>query len=134
MTEENEALFMKMQDMKMSNLCRKLRSMMEEPNFALRTPIEVLDELFSHEYDSRKTRKMNRLLSKAHLKYPSATLDDSLNDADRKIDVDLIQRLSKCGWINEKKNLIVTGKAGTGKTYIVNSLAICAIQQGKQIH
>lgn len=133
MTEENEALFMKMQDMKMSNLCRKLRSMMEEPNFALRTSMEVLDELFGHEYDSRKTRKVNRLLSKAHLKYPSATLDDSLNDADRKIDVDLIQRLSKCGWINEKKNLIVTGKAGTGKTYIVNGLAICAIQQGKQV-
>ena len=68
MTEENEALFMKMQDMKMSNLCRKLRSMMEEPNFALRTSMEVLDELFGHEYDSRKTRKVNRLLSKAHLK------------------------------------------------------------------
>ncbi len=133
MTEDNDGLFMKMQEMKMTNLSRKLRSMMEEPNFGLKTAVEVLNELIGYEYDSRKTRKVNRLLSKAHLKYPAATLDDSLKDADRKIDTDLIDRLSRCGWIREKKNLIVTGKAGTGKTYIVNSLSICAIQQGKQV-
>ena len=130
MIEGIDATISRMREMKMGNLANKLQDMTEDPNFGTRTASEVLDELFMHEYSSRKTRKFNKLLSKAHLKYPAAVLDQSMSDPDRKIDMKLVSSLSGCRWIEEKKNLIITGKTGTGKSYCSNALAICAIQKG----
>lgn len=121
-----------MREMKMTNMANKLGEMVEDSNFGLRQPIDVIKELIGFEYTSRKSRKFNRLLARAHLKFPTASLDPSLKDPDRKIDMKTIQSLSECQWIREDKNLLVTGKTGTGKTYIMNALAICALQ--KEIH
>ena len=130
MSEGIDATISRMREMKMGNLANKLQEMTDDPNFGTRTASEVLEELFMHEYSSRKTRKFNKLLSRAHLKYPSAVLDQSMSDPDRKIDMKLVSSLSGCRWIEEKKNLIITGKTGTGKSYCSNALAICAIQKG----
>lgn len=130
MSTELDQTISRMREMKMGNLADKLEEMAEDPNFGARSADEVLEELILHEYSSRKTRKFNKLLSRAHLKYPSAVLDSSMNDPDRKIDMKLLSSLSECRWIEEKKNLIITGKTGTGKSYCSNALAICAIQKG----
>ena len=118
-----------MRSMKMGNMALKLKDMMEDPNFGLKKADEVISELIVYEYDSRKTRKMRKLLMKANLKYPAASLDNSIDDPARKLDVKTVRTLASCDWIREKKNLIITGKAGTGKTNIACALGGCAIQQ-----
>lgn len=55
---------------------------------------------------------INRLARKATLKYPTADLDSSLYESDRMLDTRTIELLAKCEWIDEPKNLLITGSAG----------------------
>ena len=45
----------------------------------------------------------------------------------------LLWTLAKCHWIEEGKNLVITGKTSSGKSYFSNALAICAIRQFKTV-
>lgn len=130
MNTDMEIVISRMREMRMSHLAGKVDEMAADPNFELRKPSDVISELFNYEYTSRQTRRIKNLLKEAQLKYPSASLDDSLKDPDRRINIELINALAECRWIEEKKNLLVTGKTGTGKTYLTNALAICAMQKG----
>ena len=123
----------KMVEMRMSNMAGKLEEMAENPNFGLKDAIEVLDELVSYEYSCRYSRRITKLISKAHLKFPAASLDEQLTEPERKIDMSFIRALETCKWIDDGKNLLVHGKAGTGKTYISCALAVCAIQKSKKV-
>lgn len=131
MSKMEEAIAV-LRQLKMTNMAAKLEEMPARPGFALLAADEAMLELFAHEYNSRESRKATRMLAKAHLKYPDASLDKTLDDPGRRLDRAGIERLATCKWIEEKKNLVVTGKAGTGKTYFACALAGCAIQKGLQ--
>ena len=133
MSAEVQDIIAGMKSIRLTTMAEYFRAMTEDANFGLKSSLEVLDELITNEQQCRRSRKMNRLLSKAHLKYPAAAIDDSLQEPDRKIDCALVRRLSEAKWIDEKKNLIITGKAGTGKTFIACALAVCAIHKGREV-
>jgi DNA replication protein DnaC len=40
------------------------------------------------------------------------------------LDTHALELLQKCEWIDEPKNLLITGSARAGKTYIANALNI----------
>jgi len=133
MSLSTEEIYGKMVEMRMSNMAKKFQEMSSEPNFEIRNALEILGELISHEYSSRQIRRINKALAKAHLKYPAASIDESISDPDRKIETNLIRSLQACTWINDKKNLLIFGKAGTGKTYLGCALGISAIQKSKRV-
>ena len=93
---------------------------------ALTTPIYQTSTFV---FDSCEQGGFNRYLKKATLKYPGAYLDEKLTDPERRIDVNAVEQLSECNWIDEGKNPTVTGMTGTGKTYLVCALAVCAIRK-----
>ena len=70
---------------------------------------------------------------KATLRYPQAAFDDTIYDPDRMLDTETIERLATCRWIDEGRNLLITGATGAGKSYISNALCIAAIRQFKTI-
>ena len=45
----------------------------------------------------------------------------------------IIEELSKCEWIEQGKNLVITGKTSSGKSYLANALCICALRQFKTV-
>ena len=45
------------------------------------------------------------------------------------LDTCTIELLAKCEWIDEPKNLLITGSAGAGKTHIANALSAIALHQ-----
>ena len=105
----------------------KFQLLAQDPNFAVRDPLDIFFEITFAELNLRHDKKIKRFLSKATLKYPSASFDDIIYNSNRMIDTALIERLATCQWIAEGRSLTVTGKAGTGKTYICCALAFCAI-------
>lgn len=133
MSKDIEQVLVRMREMRMKRMANKVKEMTDDPNFGLKSPGDVIAELFDYEYEMRKSNRMKKLLDEAHLKYRHASLDNSLADPDRKLDKDLIDALASCKWIDEHKNLLITGKTGTGKTYIANALAICAMEEGKHV-
>lgn len=71
---------------------------------------------------------MNHRLSK--IKDKQAAIDAIDFNAKRKINKSQILSLASLGFINAQQNIIITGKTGTGKSYIAQALANRAIIDG----
>lgn len=118
----------KLRSMKLSSMADTLEKQLANPNSGLQSFDERISEIICSEWDTRYTKKFNRFLKKATLKYPAADIDESIYDADRFLDTTTIERLASCNWIDEGKNLLITGSTGSGKTYISNALCISALR------
>lgn len=129
LTNEENHILDRVYKLKMSHMAEALEKQFLDPNYGLHDFMMRLTEVINYEWDQRQTTKFNKLLRKATLKYTDADLDDALYEPDRMLDTRTIELLAKCDWINEPKNLLITGSAGAGKTYIANALGIAALHQ-----
>lgn len=79
-----------------------------------------------------KRINMNHRLSK--IKDKQAALDALDYKIDRRLDKAQIQSLSQLNFINANQNIIITGKTGTGKSYLAQALANRAIYDGYRVY
>ena len=133
MNEIMEKTLSQMRAIRITSIAAKLEEMAADPNFSLRSADDVLAELFAYEYNKRMSKRIQDGLKNSNLKYKAATLDSTLNEPDRKIDVNAVNALSECKWIDSRSNLLITGKTGTGKTYLGCALGISAIHKSKSV-
>lgn len=91
---------------------------------------ERLGMLVDREMDSRHDRKLRTLLTKARFRYQGASVEDINFTAKRGITKDVILSLSLNGWIKDKRNIIITGSTGVGKTYMACALGNSACRAG----
>jgi len=75
---------------------------------------------------------MNHRLSK--IKDKQAALDALEYKTDRNLDRAQIQSLAQLNFINAKQNIIITGKTGTGKSYLAQALANHAIYNSYRVY
>jgi DNA replication protein DnaC len=78
----------------------------------------------------RENHRLARLLRDARLKLSHACIEDIDYAPRREIDRSQIRQLATCRWVREHHNVIVTGAAGTGKSYVACALAQQACRQG----
>ena len=78
------------------------------------------------EWARRKSNRLLRLIQKADLKFGSASVEDIHYLPDRKLDKAQIARLASCQYITEKRNVIIMGAAGNGKSFLGCALGIDA--------
>lgn len=79
---------------------------------------------------ARENRRLGRLLTEAKFKISQACVEDIDYPARRELDKTLIRQLATCRWVQEQQSLLITGAAGTGKTYIACALAQQACRRG----
>ena len=79
---------------------------------------------------ARDNKRVGRLLREAKLRIPGACIEDIDFAPKRELDRALIKQLATGRWIADKKNVLVTGMTGVGKTYIGCALAQQACRQG----
>ena len=72
------------------------------------------------------TNKRLRHLRQAGFPEQDANIADVRYDDDRKLDRAQMVELSNCSWIASRRNIIVTGASGAGKTWISNALGVAA--------
>lgn len=133
LTPEENLLLDRLYKLKLSHMAEELEKQLQDPNADLEDFETRITKLIGYEWEQRQTTKFNRLLKKATLKYPDADLDDAIYEPDRMLDTHTIELLQKCSWIDERRNLLITGSAGAGKTHIANALCISALQQMKSV-
>jgi len=133
LTGEEMMLFSRLRDMKLSGMAEALKKQFEDPNAGLRSADERIGEVIEAEWVLRYNKKFNRYLKGATLRYPAADLDESIYDPERRLDTTVIERLASCNWIDEGKNLLITGPTSGGKSYLANALCIAAIRQFKAV-
>lgn len=132
-TPQEQSLVMRLKSFHVPEMAHVLEEQLKDPNAGLNTFVERITAMVDAEWQARADKRFNRLMKGAHLRYPAADLDESIYRADRKLDTKTIERLSTCHWIDEGKNLIVTGSSASGKTYLVNAFCITAMRQSKSV-
>ena len=123
----------KLRSMKMSGMAEAYEEQVKNPNSDLTGFYDRFSNIVNHEWELRFNKKFNRYLKKATLRYPQASFDDSIYEPDRMLDTETIELLSTCKWLDDGRNLLITGATGAGKSYISNALCIAAIRQFKTV-
>jgi DNA replication protein DnaC len=118
----------KLNIMKMYGMAEAYRTIYETNQVKDLTIDELLAYLVDSEYDDKTNRKINRLIKQAKFKY-NAFFQQIDFSADRTIDKNLILRLKSCNWIKERKNIIITGPTGVGKSFIASALGHTACEK-----
>lgn len=88
--------------------------------------------LIDHEVTYREDRRLAGLLKKARLR-ENACMEDIDYRAGRGLDKSEMASLSLCNWITHGANLIITGPAGGGKTWIGCALGNQACRHGMSV-
>ena len=112
-----EEISMMLRKMHMSSMAEEYMEQMADTNAELMPFEERFNKIVEAEWDARYNKKFQKFLKKAALRYPEASLDDSIYDAERELDTNTIEALLDCHWIENGRNLIITGKSGGGKSY-----------------
>lgn len=129
LTKDQNLLMDKLYKLRMSGMAEALEQQLLDPNSGLEPFESRFADIVNFEWSQRENKKFNRLLKQATLKYPSADLDSSIYEPERQLNTHVIELLSKCDWVDEPNNLLMTGGAGAGKTYIACALCITAMHQ-----
>ena len=133
LSSEENLLLDRLYKLRLSHMAEALEKQFLNPNSNLDDFMTRVSDIINYEWDQRQSTKFNKLLKKATLKYPNADFDEAIYEPDRLLDTHTIERLQACEWIDEPKNLLITGSAGAGKTHIANALCICALHQHRTV-
>ena len=119
--------------MRLSKMADAFEKQMLDPNADLVPFLERFNRIISEEWNARYNKKFNKLLRQAKLRYPAADLDETIYQPERLLDTVSIGSLSTCSWIDEGRNLLISGKSSSGKTYLANALAVAALRRFKTV-
>ena len=117
----------KLRDLKL----KVMAQMMSELDPALRELSfeERLGIMVEKEWLAKKNARIKRLLNSASLGL-NACIEDIDYLADRTIDKKIIQTLSTCSFIEQQLNIVISGKTGSGKSFIACALGNSACRHG----
>jgi DNA replication protein DnaC len=126
----NNPTVQKLHDLKL----KVMAQMLSEPDHDMLdlTFEERLGIMVEKEWLAKKNARIKRLLNSASLGL-NAFIEDIDYSTDRSIDKKTIQKLSTCSFIEQKLNVVISGKTGSGKTYIACALGNTACRHGYSV-
>ena len=84
---------------------------------------ELLGHLIDAEWDDRHNRRLQRLIKAAKFRY-QASLEEIDFNLDRGLDKNMLLRLSSSRWIEKKRDIIITGPTGVGKSFFASAFSL----------
>lgn len=103
LTPEEQILITRLKSFRVPEMANTLAAQLKDPNADLNTFMERISAMVDSEWQSRADKRFNRLMKEAHLRYPTADLDETIYRPERQLDTQTIERLSTCHWIEEGK-------------------------------
>lgn len=98
------------------------------------TPLQTIDHLFDLELELRKKNKIERCFQQSKL-YDKTTIDqfDFNFHISRKNQKSRILNLMDLGFIEQRKDIILIGNPGVGKSFLAKCMAYAATQAGVKV-
>ena len=128
----NEATISKMQKMKLYGMLKAFNQSLEAGMMDKFTADELLGHLVDAEWDDRHNRRLQRLIKAAKFRY-RASLDEIDFKLDRGLDKNMLLRFSSCSWIEKRRDIIITGPTGVGKSFLASALGFQGCMYGFRV-
>jgi len=128
----NQQNYDKLKDLRLSGMAEAYETLFENPSYKDLTFDELLAIMVDHEDSVRKSNKLKRLLKKAQFTV-DASIEDIRYDADRKLDKELLMKLSTGDYISNGRNIIFKGVSGAGKTWLATAFGVKACRQFRTV-
>ena len=122
----NENTAMKLREMRLSGMADAMNSQMNDHGFEQMPFEDRFGLIVDTEYVRRRNNRMTRLIKEAGYVVSGASVEDIEYNEERKLNRNLIKRLSTCNYIHERQNIILLGPAGSGKTFLANAFGMAA--------
>jgi len=125
----NEITINKLIEMRLTVMADSFRIQKDDPTMK-EVPFEDrFGMLVDAEYTSRKNSRLKRLIRNADFEQSDASVADINYQSVRKLNRSLIERMARCEYIAEYRNIFITGATGSGKTYLACALGMEACKQ-----
>jgi len=108
----------KLAEMHLSSMLEAYMLQCEDPNMESICFEDRFAMLVDIEYCNRRNNSLKRLIRNAGFDQPEASISGIDYHSGRKLNRELLTRLSACDYISEYRNIFITGATGSGKTYI----------------
>jgi len=86
--------------------------------------------LVESEHLARDNRRLQRRLKEAELRIAEACLEDVATSSARGIEKATVHQCATCAWVDQHRNVLVTGMTNVGKSYFACALAQSACRRG----
>lgn len=122
----------KMNQMKLYGLCEAFERITAQAMEGKLSYSDYLGLLIEEEWLSRENRKLKIRLKKATLKQP-VSLEDLDYPSKRELAKPFIEELSSCRFVDQHRNILITGPTGSGKSFLASALGHAACMRGLEV-
>lgn len=112
-----------LRDLKLTGMADAFAELQTQDAAADLSHAEWLALLVDREVADRTTKRFQSRMRAAKLRHVGAAIEDVDYRTARKLDKALFQQLATGRWIEERRNLMITGPCGVGKTWLACALA-----------
>ena len=130
--EMNQDTLEKMFGMNLKGMYYAFKTSLETHRTESMTTDQFVSWLISSEWDDRRNRAVERAIRQASFRY-KATIEEIDFSVERGLDKNLTGRLADLTFVKERKDLFITGSAGTGKSYLATAFGFQACQKGYKV-
>lgn len=118
----SDSLINQMRALNLPGMASRLEALLSTPDYAQMNKEAVLEELLGAQRDYVHAKRYEGLHRRAKLKHTDAAIELLDYDGDRGLDHEVMATLTKCDWVARGQHVIITGAAGTGKSFVACSL------------
>jgi DNA replication protein DnaC len=119
----------RLEELGMEGMKRALKEQLANPSIRDLGFEERLELLLDAENEYRHEKRLATRIKRAGVRQ-NARLEELDYRAMRKLDRSLLDSLASCRWLREKRNVILAGPTGIGKTFLGSALTLRACQEG----
>lgn len=125
----NEQTLSKLKEMRLTGMAELYEEQTNDLSYETLTFEERFNLLVDSEYARRRAAQVARFMAVATLSDTTASVESIEYHADRRLDKDLIVKLSSGVYIEQHHNVIFMGASGNGKSFLANALGVQACRQ-----
>jgi DNA replication protein DnaC len=125
-----QAVIEQLKSMRLATMAQSLQTRLANNDHRDLSHEEFIALLVEDEYNTRKNRKLSRLIGRANFKPEQASIENITYNQSRGIMKKDIMPFTTTTWITNAQNLIITGPTGCGKTYIAEAIGLQACSMG----
>ena len=119
----------KLKQLKLRGMSRCWKALSETKRLYDLSFTDGMELILQAEEDERTNSRFQRLLRSARFRY-RATLDEIDYNENRGLDKNMMSDLATCEFIKKGESILVTGKTGSGKSFITSAIGHHACSRG----